>query len=89
MKHHLSLTIFCLSFVILKGQDLKMNQTQVIGSHNSYKIGIEKPLMDMIVADRPEARTRAGGYERRGIAFHERLSLPWWKAIPHFARDDY
>ena len=32
-----------------------MNQTQVIGSHNSYKIGIEKPLMDMILADRPEA----------------------------------
>lgn len=45
----------CLSFGVLRGQDLKMNQTQVIGSHNSYKSGIEKPLMDMILADRPEA----------------------------------
>ncbi|MEJ7646521.1 MAG: phosphatidylinositol-specific phospholipase C1-like protein [Chryseolinea sp.] len=32
-----------------------MNQTQVIGSHNSYKIGIEKPLMDLVLSDRPEA----------------------------------
>lgn len=39
----------------LKGQDIRMNEVQVIGSHNSYKIGIEKPLMDMILADRPEA----------------------------------
>lgn len=32
-----------------------MNQAQVIGSHNSYKIGIEKPLMDLIVSENPEA----------------------------------
>lgn len=32
-----------------------MNQTQVIGSHNSYKIGIEKPLLDLIISDRPQA----------------------------------
>jgi len=44
-----------LSFTSLMSQDMKMNQTQVIGSHNSYKSGIEKPLMDMILADRPEA----------------------------------
>lgn len=49
-------TVFaCLSFSALKSQPLKMNQTQVIGSHNSYKIGIEKPLLDLIVAERPEA----------------------------------
>jgi hypothetical protein len=47
--------IVCLSFASLNGQILKMNQTQVIGSHNSYKIGIEKPLMDIILSERPEA----------------------------------
>jgi hypothetical protein len=53
---HLILTIvLCQSFVSLNGQNLKMNQTQVIGSHNSYKIGIEKPLMDIILSERPEA----------------------------------
>lgn len=53
---HLTLTaLVCLSFSALKGQALKMNQTQVIGSHNSYKIGIEKPLMDLILTDHPEA----------------------------------
>jgi len=48
-----------------------MNQTQVIGSHNSYKIGIEKPLMDMIVADRPEAI----GLEYTHIPIIEQLDL--------------
>lgn len=53
---HLILTTFiCLSFEPLQGQELKMNQAQVIGSHNSYKIGIEKPLMDLIVSENPEA----------------------------------
>ncbi len=47
--------VVCLSFASLSGQNLKMNQTQVIGSHNSYKIGIEKPLMDIILSERPEA----------------------------------
>jgi hypothetical protein len=53
---HLILTIaVCQSFASLHGQTLKMNQTQVIGSHNSYKIGIEKPLLDIILSERPEA----------------------------------
>jgi hypothetical protein len=56
-KHFTLTALFCLSFVALKGQDLKMNQTQVIGSHNSYKIGIEKPLMDLILAERPQAKS--------------------------------
>ncbi|MEM8895264.1 MAG: Ca2+-dependent phosphoinositide-specific phospholipase C, partial [Bacteroidota bacterium] len=30
---------------------LKLNELQLIGSHNSYKIGIEKPLMDLLVAE--------------------------------------
>jgi hypothetical protein len=49
------MVLVCVSFASLNGQTLKMNQTQVIGSHNSYKIGIEKPLMDIILSERPEA----------------------------------
>src|SRR6187399_743900 len=72
MKNHLLLSVFLgLSFCILKGQELKMNQTQVIGSHNSYKIGIEKPLMDMILADRPDAI----GLEYTHIPITEQLDL--------------
>jgi hypothetical protein len=56
MKHIISLVFIFLSVASLRGQALRMNQTQVIGSHNSYKIGIEKPLMDLILTDRPEAK---------------------------------
>jgi hypothetical protein len=53
---YVTLTVLaCLCFFISKGQVLKMNQTQVIGSHNSYKIGIEKPLMDLILQENPKA----------------------------------
>lgn len=61
----------CLSFATLKGQGLKMNQVQVIGSHNSYKIGIEKPLMDLIVAENP----KAVGLEYTHITVVEQLDL--------------
>ncbi|MEJ1237416.1 phosphatidylinositol-specific phospholipase C1-like protein [Chryseolinea sp. T2] len=55
-NNHRALTVvLCFLFGAVCGQDLKMNQTQVIGSHNSYKSGIERPLMEMIIADRPEA----------------------------------
>jgi hypothetical protein len=56
MKHLISTALLCFSFATLRGQELKMNQTQIIGSHNSYKIGIEKPLMDLMLAERPEAK---------------------------------
>lgn len=48
-----------------------MNQTQVIGSHNSYKIGIEKPLMDLILLERPEAK----GLDYAHIPIPEQLDL--------------
>lgn len=51
MKHIISTLLVCASFTGAMAQD-KMNPTQVIGSHNSYKSGIEKPLMDIIIADR-------------------------------------
>ncbi|WOK09169.1 phosphatidylinositol-specific phospholipase C1-like protein [Imperialibacter roseus] len=50
-----------------------MNQTQVIGSHNSYKIGIEKPLMDLIVSQNPEAKGLA--YEHISITNQLDLGL--------------
>ncbi|NBW34806.1 MAG: hypothetical protein EBR30_07260 [Cytophagia bacterium] len=56
INRNLVLTIIMgLLVATLKGQPLKMNQTQVIGSHNSYKIAIEKPLMDIILSERPES----------------------------------
>ena len=61
----------CLLFTAMKGQDLKMNQTQVIGSHNSYKIGIERPLMEMLVSERPESR----GLDYAHIPIAEQLDL--------------
>ena len=36
-------------------QGLRMNQIQVIGSHNSYKQAIEQPLMDFMVKTNPKA----------------------------------
>ena len=61
----------CLTFAAVKGQDMRMNQTQVIGSHNSYKIGIEKPLMDLILSERPEAK----GLEYEHIPITQQLDL--------------
>lgn len=72
LHKHLALTVFvCLSFGALKGQELKMNQTQVIGSHNSYKIGIEKPLMDLILSEHAEAI----GLDYSHISITEQLDL--------------
>ena len=61
----------CLPLASLIGQTLKLNQTQVIGSHNSYKIGIEKPLMDMILSERPEAK----GLDYTHIPITQQLDL--------------
>lgn len=72
LNKHFSLTLsVCLLFAAVKGQDLRMNQTQVIGSHNSYKIGIEKPLMNLLVSERPEAR----GLDYAHIPIAEQLDL--------------
>lgn len=72
LQKHFTLTLFvCLLFTAMKGQDLKMNQTQVIGSHNSYKLGIERPLMEMLVSERPESR----GLDYAHIPIAEQLDL--------------
>jgi hypothetical protein len=70
-KSLLSTAFVCLFFSALRGQHLKMNQTQVIGSHNSYKIGIEKPLMNLIVAENAEAK----GLEYTHIPITQQLDL--------------
>jgi hypothetical protein len=70
-KYFISTVLASLSFVTLSGQDLKMNETQVIGSHNSYKIGIEKPLMDLIIAENPKAI----GLEYTHIPITQQLDL--------------
>jgi hypothetical protein len=35
-------------------EEIKLNQIQLIGSHNSYKIGIEKPLFDYLLKTKPK-----------------------------------
>ncbi|MEL6141303.1 MAG: Ca2+-dependent phosphoinositide-specific phospholipase C [Bacteroidota bacterium] len=49
-----SLLVVGLSYPIDK--ELRMNQVQVIGSHNSYKQSIEPDLMEMMVAFNPKAK---------------------------------
>jgi hypothetical protein len=70
-KRLVLITSVCLSFASLSGQAVKMNQVQVIGSHNSYKIGIEKPLMDIILSERPEAK----GLDYTHIPITQQLDL--------------
>lgn len=70
-KSFLSAALIGLSFSVAKGQALKMNQTQVIGSHNSYKIGIEKPLMNLLIAENPETK----GLEYTHIPIIQQLDL--------------
>ncbi len=70
-KYFISTVLGGVSFVTLSGQDLKMNETQVIGSHNSYKIGIEKPLMDLILSENPKAI----GLEYTHIPINQQLDL--------------
>jgi len=71
MKHFISIVLVCLSFGHVGAQHLKMNQMQVIGSHNSYKTGIEKPLMELILLESPEAR----GLDYRHIPITDQLDL--------------
>jgi hypothetical protein len=51
--------------------EIKLNQIQVIGSHNSYKIGIKKPLFDYLLKTKPNLR----GLEYEHIPLSEQLNL--------------
>lgn len=52
-------------------QQMKLNQLQVIGSHNSYKIAIEKPLMKLLISEGPGA----GGLDYAHLPLKEQLDL--------------
>lgn len=43
------LSLPCFAQKSKANENLKLTDIQVIGSHNSYKIGIEKPLMDYLI----------------------------------------
>ena len=56
----------------ISSSDVKLNDIQVIGSHNSYKIAIEQPLMDFLMA-RDSASGRSLEYGH--IPMREQLEL--------------
>lgn len=75
--------IFCLSIILCsfnvwsqnqlssKGKNIKLNEIQIIGSHNSYKIGIEKPLFDYLLKINPSVKS----LEYEHIPLEEQLNL--------------
>lgn len=54
-----------------KDNELRMNQIQVIGSHNSYKQSIEPPLLRMLIGKNPEAI----GLDYHHLPLNEQLEL--------------
>ncbi|KEO75905.1 phosphatidylinositol-specific phospholipase C1-like protein [Anditalea andensis] len=66
------LAIVLISHTMPSGNlDIKLNDIQIIGSHNSYKIGIEKPLLDYLMKTRPTL----SGLEYEHIPLSEQLDL--------------
>ncbi|MBX2917321.1 MAG: phosphatidylinositol-specific phospholipase C1-like protein [Cyclobacteriaceae bacterium] len=70
-KHFIVALVYCLYWGSIQGQPLKMNQTQVIGSHNSYKIEIEQPLLNFILSENPAAT----GLDYSHISITQQLDL--------------
>jgi hypothetical protein len=52
-------------------EEIKLNQIQVIGSHNSYKIGIERPLFNYLLKTKPTL----SGLEYEHMPLAEQLNL--------------
>lgn len=52
-------------------EEIKLNQIQIIGSHNSYKIGIERPLFNYLLKTKPAL----SGLEYEHIPLSEQLNL--------------
>ena len=61
----------CFSQKSKTNKKVKLNDIQVIGSHNSYKIGIEKPLMDYLIQKNPQIQS----LEYEHIPLTEQLNL--------------
>lgn len=70
-----SLIMSTLFFHNSSGQDssgkISLNQIQVIGSHNSYKIGIDKPLLNYLA----DKNSSSMGLEYEHILLSEQLNL--------------
>lgn len=64
-------TVFISNSVPKNLDEVKLNEVQIIGSHNSYKIGIEKPLMNYLLKENPELI----GLEYEHIPLSEQLNL--------------
>ena len=54
-----------------KPESTSLNHIQVIGSHNSYKVEIERPLMQLLIAEDPEATS----LDYRHLSLREQLDL--------------
>ena len=54
-----------------KSNPLRLNDIQVIGSHNSYKIGIERPLMSLLIQE----DSNAIGLDYAHLSLAEQLDL--------------
>ena len=61
----------CFSQKSKANKKVKLNDIQVIGSHNSYKIGIEKPLRDYLIQKNPQIQS----LEYEHIPLTEQLNL--------------
>lgn len=81
MKVKLTLVGLYLSFLVVPlcgysqnktNDDVRLNDIQVIGSHNSYKIGIEKPLWDYLF-QRDSSMAKSLQYEH--VPLTEQLDL--------------
>jgi len=77
MKTSYSIQLLILSIVFFSSsvpknlEEVRLNQIQVIGSHNSYKIAIEKPLMDYLLKENPNL----SGLEYDHVPLTEQLNL--------------
>jgi hypothetical protein len=65
-------TLFLSTYIIEGDSDkIRLNEIQVIGSHNSYKIEIEKPLLNYLVEKTPKLK----GLEYNHIPLSEQLNM--------------
>lgn len=69
----IALFLFFLSFAFFSNaQNLRLNQTQVIGSHNSYKSAMPSPILDYLQKINPSA---AKSLEYEHLPLSEQLDL--------------
>lgn len=67
----LMIIVVCFAFSAAKDDNVKLNDVQVIGSHNSYKQTIERPLMEIILA----SDTSTAGLDYHHLPIKDQLNL--------------